>query len=102
MTFDELREQSRKAVIARLQDDNVKLEFKFHSIDDTWDDLDSDMNFDFGVFHYRVKKPKSKFRVELAGDGTYAVDNEVQANMVENFLTFERWLTDWVEYETRD
>lgn len=99
MTFEELREQSKKAVIARLQDDNVKLEFKFHSIDDTWDDYD-DMNFDFGVFHYRVKKPKRKYRVGLAGGGTYVVDNEEQAIMVENFPSFKRWLTDWVEYES--
>lgn len=99
MTFKELREQSKKAVIARLQDDNVRLEFRFHYMDNTWDDYD-DMNFDLGVFHYRVKKPKSKFRVGITGGGTYAVDNEAQASMVENFVTFERWLTDWVEYET--
>lgn len=99
MTFEELREQSKRAVIARLQDDNVKLEFKFHSIDDTWDDLDYDMAFDLKLYHYRVKKPTQKYRVGIAGGVTHVVDNEAQANMVENYSLFERWITDWVEYE---
>lgn len=99
MTFDELREQSKKAVIARLQDDNVKLEWKCRFIENNWIPYNGNV-FCLDTFYYRIAKPKSKYRVGLAGGGTYAVDNEVQANMVENFLTFERWLTDWVEYES--
>lgn len=95
----ELDEQSKKALIAYLKDDKTKLEYRCRFKEDNWTSY-SGNGFCLDTYYYRIAKPRSKFRVGIAGGGTYAVDNEVQANMVENFLTFERWLTDWVEYET--
>lgn len=96
----ELDEQSKEALISYLKDDKTGLEYRYRSVEDTWTHWPGTDRFDLGLFYYRIAKPKRKYRVGLAAGGTYAVDNEVQANMVENFLTFERWLTDWVEYES--
>lgn len=95
----ELDEQSKEALIAYLKDDKTELEYRYRHREDTWTHWPGTDRFDLGLFSYRIAKPKRKYRVWIAGGGAYVVDNEQQAIRVENFPSFKRWLTDWVEYD---
>lgn len=54
-----------------------------------WTDLD-----------YRVKPETKKYRVVLWKNGTIGVVNRPDAATIcESSSNFDRWLTDWVEYE---
>lgn len=49
---------------------------------------------------YRVKPETKKYRVVLWKNGTIGVVNRPDAATIcESSSNFDRWLTDWVEYE---
>lgn len=48
---------------------------------------------------YRVKPVTKKYRVCLLGDVVLAVNPESMEKNIEKHRHFNRWLTDWIEYE---
>ena len=95
----ELDEQSKEAIIAYLKDDKTKLEYRYRFKEDNWTSYSSNV-FCLDTYYYRIVKPKRKYRVGIVEGNPYIIYNETQSPWIENYSLFERWITDWVEYET--
>lgn len=98
MTPQELEEQSKKAVIAYLQDSSVRLECK-PKLNNEWENNETD-RFIMDIYYYRIAQPKPWVRVALFKDGGVETvhNSELAEKVVADYPQFVKWLTDRVEY----
>lgn len=97
-TQQELEAQSREAVIAQINDPNVKIEY-CHKEKETWHTKDSYPAFDLNTYHYRIAKPKKFYRVGKFKDGTpFIVYGESEGHW-QSHQDFEEWLDERKYYD---
>lgn len=100
----ELEEQSKQAVIAYLQDSNVRLEESIKN-NIEWREKPDNGHFNIKIYHYRIAQPKKWYRVSLllrnsnrSKTEIIVVENENDEKYYSNLERFIKWLTDRIEY----
>lgn len=98
MTSEQLEAQSRAAVIAQINDPNVKIEY-CHKEKETWHTKDSYPAFDLNAYHYRIAKRRKWYRVGQDKYGTlFIVQDESEELKYEAMPLFKCWLPEGRKY----
>lgn len=105
MDNDQLEAQSRAAIIARLNDPSVQLEYKFKT-NDAWSACKDDIKrFLLDAFDYRIAKPRKWYRVAKMRDVldtepyTLQVTSEEDEEHLESDRAFVEWLDERKYYD---
>lgn len=88
----------KHAAVIKAWADGAEIQWKYpHELD--WKSS-TFPSWDARGLEYRVKPETKKYRVVLWKTGTVGAVNRPDAAMIcESSSHFDRWLTDWVEYE---
>lgn len=97
---EQLEAQSRAAIIARLNDPSVQLEYKFKT-NDAWSACKDDIKrFLLDAFDYRIAKPRKFYRVGEDINGRIVLArNDFQEDRVEAQPEFKQWLDERKYYD---
>lgn len=97
-TQQELEAQSREAVIAQINDPNVKIEY-CHKEKETWHTKYSYPAFDLNTYHYRIAKSRKFYRVGKNKDGLPFVIYGEGEEYWQSQPNFEEWLDERKYYD---